>query len=193
MSLRRNSEYSPDRKHNGVAICQVCDKPATIRGRYCCEDHAEEFRIRSSEAYARQRTFERDAGVCAECGLNTMYLSGLRSKANGSWQRFKIVVGAKRRWRTDQECRQILDRYIALWVKAILKHGIPKHLWREGALWHSDHIVPVVRGGGETGMKNRQTLCFSCHDAKTIAESSGRMLLGKNKMDYVLSGKNASE
>ena len=185
MGQRRNAKSSR-RTHNGVDLCQVCDSPATVRGLYCCEQHAEEFRVMASESYARQKTFERDAGVCAECGLNTCYLSMLRTKANGSWQRFRLVLGEKRRWRSEQECRSILYRYSALWVKAIIRYRIPQHLWIHGPLWQSDHILPVVRGGGSCGMQNRQTLCFFCHSIKTNAESKGRKLLATNKMDIVL-------
>ena len=33
--------------------------------------------------------------------------------------------------------------------------------------WHADHIVPVVRGGGQCGLDNYRTLCVPCHKAET--------------------------
>ena len=35
------------------------------------------------------------------------------------------------------------------------------------ALWHADHIVPVVEGGGECDLDNMRTLCISCHKQAT--------------------------
>lgn len=33
--------------------------------------------------------------------------------------------------------------------------------------WEADHIIPVVKGGGGCDITNFQTLCPSCHKAKT--------------------------
>ncbi|CAM9444422.1 unnamed protein product [Ascophyllum nodosum] len=32
-----------------------------------------------------------------------------------------------------------------------------------GMFWHADHIVPVVRGGGQCSLNNYRTLCVPCH------------------------------
>lgn len=36
-----------------------------------------------------------------------------------------------------------------------------------GDLWQADHIVPVIEGGGETGLENMRTLCTACHKLAT--------------------------
>jgi len=33
--------------------------------------------------------------------------------------------------------------------------------------WDADHMVEVVKGGGECGLENMQTLCLWCHREKT--------------------------
>lgn len=33
--------------------------------------------------------------------------------------------------------------------------------------WEADHILPVCRGGGASGLDNFQTLCAPCHKSKT--------------------------
>jgi hypothetical protein len=40
---------------------------------------------------------------------------------------------------------------------------------RRRNLWDADHIVPVVRGGGECDLSNMRTLCLKCHRAATAA------------------------
>lgn len=41
-------------------------------------------------------------------------------------------------------------------------------------LWDADHIVEVVRGGGQCGLDGLQTLCRPCHKAKTGRLASER-------------------
>lgn len=36
--------------------------------------------------------------------------------------------------------------------------------------WQADHISPVHKGGGATGIENFQTLCIHCHSKKSVAE-----------------------
>ncbi len=187
MSVRRNTTRS-ERTNGKVKICQICDKPAVIRGLYCSPEHAEEYKVRASEQYARLKTFERDKGICGYCGTNATLLEYARSKANGSWQRFKQIRGTKLKWRSDDECKALKQRYLKIWMSMIVRLRIPNHLWRSGAMWHSDHELPVYRGGGETGLENRVTACFTCHLEKTSAEAHGRKILGKHKMHDVLKG-----
>lgn len=181
MSLRRKVTPTT-RKSGSVKLCRICDSPAVIRGLYCSEDHAEEYKVRSNQKYARLKTFERDGGICADCGRNCQLLSFVRERGNSSWQSYKLVKGTKQRWRSDDEARSIKSRYVTVWVSMIKRHEIPEHLWMSGPLWESDHVLPVWRGGGNSGLDNRQTLCFLCHNKKCSLESKGRKLLGKNKM-----------
>jgi 5-methylcytosine-specific restriction endonuclease McrA len=37
------------------------------------------------------------------------------------------------------------------------------------SLWDSDHVVPVIEGGGECDLSNIRTLCLRCHRAQTAA------------------------
>lgn len=41
--------------------------------------------------------------------------------------------------------------------------------------WEADHIVPIVDGGALT-IDNVQTLCATCHRAKTAREATARAL-----------------
>jgi 5-methylcytosine-specific restriction endonuclease McrA len=48
------------------------------------------------------------------------------------------------------------------------------HLWRRRTFWDADHLVPVADGGPST-LENLQTLCLSCHQAKTLTQRHAAM------------------
>lgn len=45
---------------------------------------------------------------------------------------------------------------------------------REGDFWQADHKHAVADGGGESTLDNFQTLCTTCHTAKTSRENATR-------------------
>jgi 5-methylcytosine-specific restriction endonuclease McrA len=90
----------------------------------------------------------RDKGVCAKCGLDTEAL-------RGQLERLKSID--EKAWKL--KCEEL---------------KIPKHRLR-GSLFDVDHILEVCEGGGETGLSNAQSLCLSCHSAKTVALNKRRV------------------
>jgi 5-methylcytosine-specific restriction endonuclease McrA len=110
--------------------------------------------IRSDAGYAAQHVFERDAGICKLCGIDTVKrLQDARLE----------IVKAK------QDCIPH-DQYLAIFA-AWKAAGWPDTTSRR---WFDvDHILSVVDGGGECGLDNLQTLCCPCHKRKT-AELAAR-------------------
>ena len=104
----------------------------------------------------RSAIFIRDKGICAECGRD---------------------CEAYEYWRKHNK---------AIWQALINQHAIPKHLHKDGTLWHADHLKPVHRNGGKLGLDNIQTLCFTCHADKTKLEAKGRKLTGTNPHEATL-------
>jgi 5-methylcytosine-specific restriction endonuclease McrA len=94
--------------------------------------------------HARQRVKERDHGICAGCGLDTVTRHLRRSRP--------ITP------RPDDA------RYAGPYCRAV---------WTERHAWELDHIVPLADGGTHE-LVNMQTLCRPCHRAKTARESTGR-------------------
>ena len=45
--------------------------------------------------------------------------------------------------------------------------------------WQADHIIPVVRGGGQCGLENYRTLCIPCH--KTVTAKLARERANEKK------------
>lgn len=138
------SPKGPDGRH----LCRWCRKPVDPPRRYWCSDACvEEYRIRSDPSYARQKVWERDRGVCAVCGVDT---GPLQEQLDALWSSV--------RWAPPSQAAQ--ERLAAL--------GFPwDPFMPRPHVWEADHIVPVVEGGGETGLENLRTLCLRCHRLET--------------------------
>ena len=58
---------------NGRGLCRWCSLEVP-RGRFtfCSECCVHEWKLRTQPAYLREKVFERDRGVCAACGVDTV-------------------------------------------------------------------------------------------------------------------------
>ncbi len=58
---------------NGRGICRWCSLEVP-RGRYtfCSEYCVHEWKLRSQPAYLREKVLQRDRGICAACGVDTI-------------------------------------------------------------------------------------------------------------------------
>jgi 5-methylcytosine-specific restriction endonuclease McrA len=123
---------------SGRSLCRWCSLEVP-KGRFtfCSDWCVNEWKLRTNPGYLREQVFQRDRGVCAQCGLDCV----------AELYRLKRSRGA---------------RSLALWAQWSLK---PR---QRASLWDSDHIVPVVEGGGECNLSNIRTLCLRCHRAVTV-------------------------
>ena len=80
MSLNRTSKdagWRDSRKlprgPDGRALCRRCGREVP-KGRrsFCSDECVHEHKLRSNPGYLREQVFERDRGVCAECGADTL-------------------------------------------------------------------------------------------------------------------------
>jgi len=135
--------FPTKRDVNGKLLCSVCGKPLTkgLR-RYCSQECTDICYVATMPSYARGKVFQRDKGVCSNCGCDTEKLKKILRKA-----------------RYD-------DGWASLGWHDI---GVIKNEMGFTAdhFWEMDHILPVVEGGGLCGMDNLQTLCVPCHRAET--------------------------
>jgi 5-methylcytosine-specific restriction protein A len=62
-----------ERAETGRAVCRWC-KNEVVKGRrtFCSDSCVHEWKLRTNPGYLRERVFERDKGVCAQCGVNTV-------------------------------------------------------------------------------------------------------------------------
>lgn len=99
---------------------------------------------------------QRDKGVCALCGVDTVALK----------EEYETIRARLKQSHTYQ----FQEGETADFLKA---HGIP---WGRTSSdwWDADHITPVIEGGGECGLDNYRTLCIPCHK-KVTKELHARM------------------
>ena len=135
---------------------------------FCSEECAEADAQTRSAAALRRACFERDRGVCAECGLDCDDLV----------RRIRVM-----RCLDDRR-----DAVLAAWP-AMGHRGNGGRLSKlaqtaaSGHAWECDHVRAVYDGGGECTVDNCQTLCVLCHKARTAAQAKERAERRKAEKD----------
>lgn len=163
---------------SGRALCRWCATEVPKRRKtFCSAICVHEHRVRSSASYVRECLDERDHGVCALCGLNTVaeirILWALRPTGDsllGSVPRhmgeravLRAVCGNTKPGRDR--------RPWGIWAEQFrIRLGVFPWERRRQRFWDADHIQPVDEGGGTCGLDNYQTLCLLCHKKKTAEQ-----------------------
>lgn len=155
----------------GRRLCRWCGTEVEPPRRTFCGDPCiHEWKVRSSAQYAREQVFERDRGVCAICGTNTVEQVRTLEAEFGDPGRSKYhwFVAYGRGKAFANRLRQL---------------AISKARWqsRSRGCWDMDHIVPVVEGGGSCGLDNLRTLCLRCHRGQTRQLRRRRTVRGRRK------------
>ncbi len=137
----------------------------------------------NSPQFVRQELWKRDRGVCAKCGVNAERLQeraevaasswgwhakhgmdarveSFRRRNRGVWNVPKFLLGDRWSYLQPRVQEAIAKRLLAMG-----RAGWNVH--RRSSWWESDHIVPVVEGGGQCGAENYRTLCYRCHGSET--------------------------
>jgi 5-methylcytosine-specific restriction endonuclease McrA len=66
---------------NGRNLCRWCNlEVPSGRRTFCSSFCVHEWRLRSDPGYLRDKVFERDRGVCAQCGVDTLELRKRKRK-----------------------------------------------------------------------------------------------------------------
>lgn len=122
------------------------------RRNWCGQECVDAFLFENHQSVRRAKVKERDRGVCADCGLDTVaFARALHRLDRGHVPPGRHYVRTRGWIRGQQFLRA---RQIRLDLR------IPAHRFDE--LWDADHIVPQVEGGPQT-MENLRTLCIWCH------------------------------
>jgi 5-methylcytosine-specific restriction endonuclease McrA len=123
----------------------------------------DEYQIRSSTSYARQKVHERDGGVCASCGRDTDAFRQLRARVRGEWFGYHENPHIRAFWRNLKDALE----------RRLVQAGVVRSSWADH-VWEMDHIAPVDTGGGACGLENLQTLCVPCHRRKTALQARAK-------------------
>lgn len=155
--------------------CTWCGEPVPKGCRTWCSNTCwQEFASHCDPSTIRRQVEERDNGVCCECGLDTEWLKQIIRRA----ARFGIASSGpqwpcpvNRNGRKNMLRRSRAKRI----VEEMQGRGFKPHRhWADRQhLWEADHIVPVIEGGGLTGIDNFRTLCLACHK-RASAELAAR-------------------
>ncbi|VFQ74958.1 unnamed protein product [Cuscuta campestris] len=154
-------------------LCQsVCKKscakaPEYFEDLFCSLDCHEEYRLRTSRRYMRERLFEIEHGICTNCQLNCHKLV----------KHIRLLSHDKREDHINKVAPQIAKR------RKLLEKLV--HDPNEGNAWHADHITPVYKGGGECFLENMRTLCVACHADVTAAQRKERQLVRLNAKKHL--------
>ena len=124
---------------NGRPLCRWClmEILAKRRRTFCSDYCVHQWRLRSDPGYLRDQVYLRDAGVCAECGVDTVK----------AYRELKRSSGPAK-------------------AEALEMWGM-RSVTARRSLWDADHILPVAEGGGECDLDNLRTLCLMCHREAT--------------------------
>lgn len=179
MSTRRRTQlydHPVGRDEAGNRLCRWCHKPVPRpRLNWCSDACVDEYRVISDPAYARQRVFERDRGVCALCHTDTEAVRRQVDALREEWRKAEHPSPAADNLKAQAVA--VLER-----AGAKVSEGIVYGWVSVPHLWEADHIQPVVEGGGETGLENLRTLCRSCHRRETAKLARRRAFARKRQL-----------
>ena len=100
--------------------------------------------------------YSRDRGICQLCGVDTIRITSLFLKFRQRWMTATTPD-------ETQEWKAVFETFAAHVVD--LGFRLKRDHIRN--MTEGDHIIPVVRGGGLTGVENYRTVCVPCHTAET--------------------------
>lgn len=168
MSVLRRKSLPPFRKDShGYYLCRLC-KSACPEGerQWCSEACLRRFLMMSSGGYIRAQVFERDAGVCADCGVDAAQMD-------------RALTALK-----EDVLHPLLMSIHPMIVQTLRSEGW-KNIRQRGrgcyadaiefkSCWEADHIQSVAEGGGQCGLENYRTLCFVCHKKNSAQQANAR-------------------
>ena len=186
MSTIRRESATRKRDAEGRVICSCgCGRPpGKGRRTWHSQECVDRWRWANDPQFVRQKLYERDRGVCAICGVDSVRMELRAMVASGSgwssghgyhariesfhrrngWSRpvpqFLLRTPDRFAFHGERVTRARLAR-----MERMRADGWP--IRRLQSWWEADHIVPVAEGGGQCGPENYRTLCIRCHRVVT--------------------------
>lgn len=162
----------------GLIVCSCgCGRhPKPPRKTWFSQECVDEWLCNNNPGRMRELVYKRDRGRCHDCGINA-------SKAFAVWKDARRETIRLVRWFIDRhnqslggrrgpEWVSLNGREVTAWIERI--HWNPGWTIGRSTGWDADHILPVVMGGGNGGLKNLRTLCHPCHKRRTRELAAAR-------------------
>lgn len=148
----------PSKRADGTRQCRICgERPGKGRSAYCSEAHKVQAAVMCGVG-VRYYVCRRDNAICALCGADCAKIARVYKWACDSLRSFaeQSLPAPEGLYPFSWHYYEILGLF----------NGHSGADWREH-FWEADHIRPVSRGGGASGLDNYRTLCVPCHKAET--------------------------
>jgi hypothetical protein len=185
-------QNSRERGPNGRLLCRMCGVEVP-KGRrtWCSQECIVEGMIwKGYSSVIRDKVWERDKGICQDCGLSIKLIKQLIGVLRGhlcvdlegdyveidrkyDFEIPRLFTGdevwgwKKHRFQKEGPFYIVEDLLVPLGIE----------LGGHNHLWEADHIIPVAEGGGACGLDGYRLLCIGCHKAAT--KKLMRRLAGK--------------
>ena len=168
MSIFRWKNLPAFRKDKfGYYLCRLCKQPCPEMERYwCSEECLRNYLFMSDGSYVRGKLFERDLGICAECGVNAAQMDDALARLKDDLLHpllmsiHPMIVATLR----AEGWKNIRVRGRGSYADAI----------EYTSCWEADHVRAISEGGGECGLENYRTLCFVCHKKVSAGQAAAR-------------------
>jgi 5-methylcytosine-specific restriction endonuclease McrA len=119
----------------------------------------------SHGSFVRAQLFERDQGICAECGENAAQMDAALTRLKADLLHPLLMT---------IHPMIVTTLKAEGWTNVKLRgRGSYPDAVEFSSCWEAHHVHAVVDGGGECGLENYRTLCFLCH--KKVSAEQARM------------------
>lgn len=179
-TTRREPVKTRYRDGQRVCSCGCGEVPKPPRRSWFSDACVTAWRLKNDPAFIRQAVFARDKGICALCGCDTVAV--FRSWKEAYKQAWRLVS-----WFITKRLHEARNdqSYIEAERDRMMTRWSPPGAWslHRSTGWDVDHIVPVVKGGGQCDLSNLRILCHPCHKRVTADLAAERAKERKaNKM-----------
>ena len=167
MSNVRWKSLPPFRRDRfGCYLCRLCKKPCPESDhQWCSEECLRQYLTLSHGSFVRGQLFERDHGICAECGVNAAQMDAVLTRLQDDLLH-PLLMTVHPMIATTLRAEG--------WTNVKLRgRGSYPDAIEFSSCWEAHHVYAVVDGGGECGLENFRTLCFVCH--KIVSAEHARM------------------
>lgn len=201
MSTKRRESAKRIKAPDGTVLCSCgCGNvPKAPRRTWFSDACVDQWKIKNDPGHVRRLLENRDRGICAVCGRDAdgdfRTFQNARNEASRLLAKLEFSEKVRAAFLIRGVAIHSEEVLMAIWPEAYVRGkwnrerywelhnaeitrltGMSDPGWsrHRSTGWDADHIHEVVRGGGQCGLENYQTLCHPCHKAKSARLATER-------------------